>query len=105
EPFHSAAQAAWSVPGPLRVFDPNVRPKLLPDADAVRALRDMVEEFFATADLVKLSAADAEVLYAGAGPAAAAERILKVGARGVVVTLGAKGAYVAAGDGTSMLPA
>ena len=105
EPFHSAAQAAWSVPGPLRVFDPNVRPKLLPDADAVRALRDMVEEFFATADLVKLSAVDAEVLYDGAGPAAAAERILKVGARGVVVTLGAKGAYVAAGDGTSMLPA
>jgi fructokinase len=105
EPFHSAARAAWSVPGPLHVFDPNVRPRLLPDKDAVDALRDMVEDFFATADLVKLSSADAEVLYDGAGPAAAAERILKVGARAVVVTLGSKGAYVAAPDGASTLPA
>jgi fructokinase len=105
EPFHSAARAAWSVDGPIRVFDPNVRPKLLPDKAAVLAQRDMVEEFFATADLVKLSSADAEVLYEGAGPSAAAERILKIGARAVVVTWGAKGAYLATGDGTAMLPA
>jgi fructokinase len=105
EPFHSAARAAWAVDGPIRVFDPNVRPKLLPDAAAVSALRDLVEDFFATADLVKLSAADAEVLYDGATPAAAAERILKLGAGSVVVTCGAKGAYVAAPHGTSMLPA
>jgi fructokinase len=105
EPFHSAARAAWSVDGPIRVFDPNVRPKLLPDKAAVVAQRDMVEEFFATADLVKLSSADAEVLYDGAGPSAAAERILKIGARAVVVTWGAKGAYLATGDGTVMLPA
>ncbi|MEV4639511.1 carbohydrate kinase [Actinoplanes sp. NPDC049548] len=105
EPFLSAARAAWSVPGPLRVFDPNVRPKLLPDAAAVTALRTLVEEFFATADLVKLSSADAEVLWDGAAPAAAAERILKLGARAVVVTCGSRGAYVAAADGTAMLPA
>jgi fructokinase len=105
EPFVSAARAAWQVPGPLRVFDPNVRPTLLPDAAAVTALRDLVEEFFATADLVKLSAADAVVLYDGADPAAAAERIRKLGARAVVVTGGAKGAYVSAGEGASMLPA
>jgi fructokinase len=105
EPFLSAARAAWSVAGPLRVFDPNVRPKLLPDAPAVAALRDMVEEFFATADLVKLSSADAEVLYDGASPAAAAERILKLGAGSVVVTAGSKGAYAATADGASMLAA
>jgi fructokinase len=105
EPFRSAARAAWATPGPLRVFDPNVRPTLLPDAAAVAELRELVEEFFATADLVKLSAADAEVLYDGATPAAAAELILKLGARGVVVTCGSKGAYVAAADGSSMLPA
>jgi fructokinase len=105
EPFRSAARAAWSVAGPLRVFDPNVRPNLLPDQAAVAALRDMVEEFFATADLVKLSAADAELLYDGASPAAAAERILKLGTGAVVVTLGSKGAYVASGDGSAMLPA
>ena len=105
EPFLSAARAAWAIPGPLRVFDPNVRPLLLPDAAAVTALRDMVEEFFATADLVKLSAADAELLYDGVSPAAAAERIRRIGARNVVVTCGSKGAYVAASDGASMLPA
>jgi fructokinase len=105
EPFRSAARAAWKVPGPLRVFDPNVRPLLLPDEAAVAALRDVVEEFFATADLVKLSSADAAVLYDGASPAAAAERIRSLGARNVVVTCGSKGAYVAAADGASMLPA
>ncbi|UQU68652.1 carbohydrate kinase [Couchioplanes caeruleus] len=105
EPFVSAARKAWAVPGPLRVFDPNVRPKLLPDAAAVTALRELVEGFFATADLVKLSSADAEVLWEGAGPAGAAEHILKLGARAVVVTCGSKGAYVAATDGAGMLPA
>ncbi|MEU7902566.1 carbohydrate kinase [Actinoplanes sp. NPDC049118] len=105
EPFRSAARKAWAVPGPVRVFDPNVRPRLLPDAAAVTALRDLVEEFFATADLVKLSSADAEVLWDGAAPATAAERILGAGARAVVVTCGSKGAYVATGAGSAMLPA
>ena len=105
EAFRAAARKAWAVPGPLKVFDPNVRPKLLPDAAAVGALRDLVEGFFATADLVKLSSADAEVLWDGAGPAAAAERVLKTGAKAVVVTCGSKGAYVATGQGGVMLPA
>jgi fructokinase len=105
EPFVSAARAAWQTSGPLKVFDPNVRPTLLPDAAAVEALRELVEEFFATADLVKLSLADAEVLYDGAAAPAAAELILKLGAKAVVVTCGAKGAYVAAADGGTMLPA
>jgi fructokinase len=105
EPFLSAARTAWAVQGPIRVFDPNVRPKLLPGADAVDAMRDMVEEFFATADLVKLSSADAEVLYDGASPAATADRLLKMGARTVVVTCGSAGAYVATPLGASMLAA
>jgi fructokinase len=105
DPFRSAARKAWSTPGPLRVFDPNVRPTLLPDGAAVTKLKELVEEFFATADVVKLSAADAEVLYDGADPAAAAEHIRGLGAGAVVVTCGAKGAFVSAGDGSSMLPA
>jgi fructokinase len=105
EPFQAAARAAWAVDGPLRVFDPNVRPKLLPDAAAVAAQRDLVEEFFAGAHLVKLSSADAEVLYGGADPAAAAARILAAGAGAVVVTCGAKGAYVATQGDSAMLPA
>jgi fructokinase len=106
EPFLAAARKAWAVPGPVRVFDPNVRPKLLPDAAAVSALRDLVEGFFATADMVKLSSADAEVLWDGAGPVAAAERILTTGAKAVVVTCGSKGAYVATTRSNGvMLPA
>lgn len=105
EPFQSAARKAWETPGPLKIFDPNVRPKLLPDAAAVDALRSLVETYFATADLVKLSAADAEVLWDGAGPAAAAEHVLKTGAKAVVVTCGSKGAYVATGSNGVMLPA
>ncbi|BEL08849.1 carbohydrate kinase [Actinoplanes sichuanensis] len=107
EPFLSAARAAWSaaVPGPLRVFDPNVRPTLLPDAAAVAALRDLTEEFFATADLVKLSSADAIVLYDEHDPAAAAARILALGAGAVVVTCGSRGAHVAAADGATDIPA
>ena len=105
EPFQSAARKAWSLDGPLRVFDPNVRPKLLPDRPAVTALRELVESYFTTAHLVKLSSADAEVLYDGAGPEAAAERILGLGAGSVVVTWGSRGAYVATPDGGAMLPA
>ena len=71
----------------------------------VDALRELVEEFFATADLVKLSSADAEVLYDGAAPDEAAERIRGLGARNVVVTCGSKGAYAAAADGAGMLAA
>jgi fructokinase len=104
-PFVDAARTAWATPGPLRVFDPNVRPTLLPDAAAVDTLRTLVEEFFATADLVKLSSADAEVLYDRAGPAEAAGRILGLGARAVVVTCGAEGAYVATPAGAAMLEA
>ena len=76
---------------------PTCGPTLLPDGAAVTKLQELVEEFFATADLVKLSSADAEVLYDGADPAAAAERIRGLGAGAVVVTCGSKGAFVAAG--------
>ncbi len=105
EPFRAAARHAWAVPGPLKVFDPNARPTLLPDGAAVTHLLELSEEFFATADLVKLSAADAEVLYDGATPEVAAERILGLGAKAVVITWGSKGAYIATADGTAMLPA
>ncbi|GAA4600256.1 fructokinase [Actinoplanes octamycinicus] len=105
EPFRAAARQAWSGFSGLRVFDPNVRPRLLPDAAAVTALRELVEEFFATADLVKLSLADAQLLYAESDPAAAADRIRSLGAAAVVVTCGARGAHVAAADGAVSLPA
>jgi fructokinase len=104
----SAATPSSSGPSasaPLRVFDPNVRPTLLPDKAAVDALRELVEQFFATADLVKLSSADAVVLYGEHDPAVAAARIRALGAGAVVVTCGSKGAHVDAADGAIMIPA
>ncbi|HET9519000.1 MAG TPA: PfkB family carbohydrate kinase, partial [Actinoplanes sp.] len=105
EPCLSAARAAWRVPGPARVFDPNVRAMLLPDAAAVSALRDLVAEFAASADLVKLSSADAAVLYDGLSVPAAAEHLRAAGARTVVITCGAAGAHVSTTDGAALVPA
>jgi fructokinase len=83
------ARAAWSTPGPLKVLDPNVRPRLLTDLDA---RRDTIEDFASHADLVKLSEPDASVLF-DRRPATAARHLRSLGARAVVVTLGPDGAY------------
>jgi fructokinase len=105
EPFRAAARLAWSVPGPLRVFDPNVRPTLLPTTADVAAQRDLVEEFAATAHLVKLSEADVAVLYGRTPVADAADRLRAAGAEAVVVTCGARGAWLATAGGTAEIPA
>lgn len=105
EPFRSAARRAWAVPGPLRVFDPNVRPTLLPGPAEVTALRDLVEEFAATAHLVKLSSADVAVLYDGASVPAAADRLRATGATAVVVTCGPRGAWLVTSGGAEKIPA
>ncbi|SDZ11545.1 fructokinase [Micromonospora pattaloongensis] len=104
-PVLAAARQAWAATRGLRVFDPNVRPRMLPDAAALAGFRAVVAEFAATAHLVKLSAADAEVLYDGASPEEAARRLRAAGAGAVVVTRGAAGAVVAAGDGTVLVEA
>jgi fructokinase len=89
-PSREAAREAWATHGPLKVLDPNVRPNLLVDRDA---LRRTVEEFASTADVVKLSAPDAAVLFE-LEPMPAARHLRSVGAAAVVVTLGADGAFV-----------
>nr|BFE62341.1 aminoimidazole riboside kinase [Dactylosporangium thailandense] len=96
-PVLAAARRAWAVPGPVRVFDPNVRP-------IVGLNPGVVEEFAATADLVKLSSADAAALW-GDSPERAAARLLSCGADVVVVTLGSQGALVAKGSSTVLVPA
>lgn len=97
----ATAKAAWAIPGPLRMIDPNVRPDLLADPASLRAT---VEWFAGTADLVKLSEPDARLLF-DLDPAAAARHLLSLGARAVVVTLGARGALgFAGGAGFSATP-
>jgi fructokinase len=103
EPALAAARSAWAaatatgtgapdrpVNRPLRTFDPNVRPRLLTDPVRYRAV---VEEFAGTADLVKLSAADAAALY-DEPVEAVAGRLADSGGAAVVLTLGAAGALV-----------
>lgn len=90
-PTLAAARAAWQVPGPRRVFDPNARPRLLRDPVAYRTV---VEEFAATADLVKLSEADTAVLWGGDEDVEDVACRLAVGGATVVVTRGAAGALV-----------
>ncbi|MBF9130931.1 carbohydrate kinase [Plantactinospora sp. S1510] len=98
-PVLAAARRAWALATGLRVFDPNVRPRLLPDQAAVADLREVVAGFVCSADLVKLSAADAEVLYGEASAEAVALRLHALGAGTVVITAGARGALVSTGTG------
>lgn len=71
------------------VFDPNVRPSLIPD---MAAYRNRVTNWLAMADLVKLSDEDAELLAPGQPVDALAADCLKAGARAVIVTRGGAGA-------------
>jgi fructokinase len=83
-------RAAFARPGPLKTIDPNPRPTLIDDLPTYRRALDA---FYPLVDVVKLSADDAALLY-GCSPATAAERIQALGARAVIVTLGAEGAFV-----------
>lgn len=76
----------------LLALDPNVRPGLIPDRDAYRR---RLEGWIAMADLVKVSRADLEWLYPGAGSEAVAARWRDSGPMLVVVTEGADGALAA----------
>ncbi len=70
--------------------DPNIRPGLIGDPGAYRRL---LHQVFQAADIVKLSAADAQWLMPGYSTEAAAETLLALGPALVVVTLGANGCY------------
>ncbi|KXK58073.1 sugar kinase [Micromonospora rosaria] len=96
---------AWGLATGLRVFDPNVRPDLFDGPDALPRLREVVAEFAAGAHLVKLSAADADLLYPGEPAEGVAAYLRELGADAVVVTLGAAGALVAAGPDLVRVPA
>lgn len=74
----------------LVMIDPNVRPAQLTDPDAYRA---RIKTLMARSTIVKASDADVAWLFPGADLEAAADEILASGARLVIVTLGAQGAY------------
>ena len=87
-------------------FDPNCRPTITTDPEAVRG---RVERFVALADVVKASDEDLAWLYPGVDPLDSARRWLRLGAPEgpaiVVVTRGAQGPWGACADGEEQVAA
>ena len=77
--------------GRVVMIDPNIRLGLVADGE----YRDRLQEMIAQSAIVKASDADLGWLHPGMSYEAAADRILGEGARLVVVTLGAEGAFAA----------
>jgi fructokinase len=69
-------------------YDPNIRPSIMGDLDPVRA---RVEELVALSDVVKASADDLDLLYAGQSPEQVMAAWVGLGAGIAVITLGADG--------------
>jgi fructokinase len=84
------------------VLDPNVRPSVFGDAASYRV---RFERLAGLANLVKLSEDDASWIYPGLEPKDILERILALGPRLVVITMGAGGAVAASADGHTQVPA
>lgn len=77
-------------------YDPNVRPALIGDRDAVRA---SIERCVGAAHLIKASDEDVEFLYPGTPLEQVARAWCELGATLVVVTLGADGAVALGAHG------
>lgn len=92
EPGGAAARAALTQAGPrtLRSFDPNIRPAIMGEPEAARAL---VRELASRCHVVKLS--DEDALWLGAGSGESPEEMLRAiagsGARFAVMTRGERG--------------
>lgn len=80
----------------LVMLDPNIRSNLVTDA---RDYRDRLDGLVAHSTIVKASETDLEWLFPELDTEAGAERLLDLGARIVLVTLGAAGALAASPSG------
>lgn len=86
----------------LITLDPNVRPTVEPDLDIWRR---RIDAFVETADIVKVSTEDLELLYPGTEAETVARRWLNHGAALVIVTAGGEGADAFAGHARVHVPA
>ncbi|WP_343035694.1 carbohydrate kinase [Isoptericola sediminis] len=85
----------------LVTYDPNVRPTICPDREAVR---HRVEQFVGLADVVKVSDEDLAWLYPGEGAMTVLRRWATAGPAAVVVTRGAEGSVLLAGESCREVP-
>jgi 2-dehydro-3-deoxygluconokinase len=83
------------------VYDPNHRPALVDAATAADTLRKVAPDSVVTPS----HPAESSALLGGTDPQAAARQLLGWGARAAVVTCGADGAFLAAGDRVDHLSA
>jgi fructokinase len=79
------------------MLDPNIRPRLVTDA---KEYRRRIDALIPRTTIVKASEADLAWLYPELDCEAGADRLLDLGARLVLVTLGAAGALAASSAGT-----
>ncbi|OLC14556.1 MAG: hypothetical protein AUH32_05310 [Actinobacteria bacterium 13_1_40CM_66_12] len=80
----------------LVMLDPNIRSNLVTDA---KEYRERLDGLIARSTIVKASETDIEWLFPGLGSEAGADRLLDLGARLVLVTLGPAGAIAAGASG------
>ncbi len=83
-------------------FDPNIRPALWADMDAIRA---GIELACGVADIILPSFDDEREVFGDMAPVATARRYLGMGASEVVVKDGERSAVVASSEGVSEVPA
>lgn len=104
EPARSATFAAVTAAkaaGAVISYDPNYRAALWPDVQTAAA---QMRAMLPYADVVKLSDEETLLLTGDADPAESAHRLLSQGVSCAAVTLGARGALVAARDGVRTVP-
>lgn len=114
---HTGSIGAWLAPGAEAVhaaldeaarngsivsFDPNIRPSLIGEPDAVRRT---VAELVALSTIVKLSDEDAAWLYPGVEPGEVCARLIDAGVALAAVTLGGSGSVVATARDAEQVPA
>ncbi len=96
-----AAAIAMARKAGVRVsFDTNFRPRLWEAGKA----RPVIEAAAAQADILKTSAEDAAALFGLSDPAAIGRHLLGLGAKAVVITLGAAGVALVTRDGLQQVP-
>jgi fructokinase len=87
--LHENARSSGGNAAPVISFDPNIRPFMIKDK---KAYVERFEKWIAASTIAKISAADFEFIYPDLELEKSLQKILSMGPRLVITTLGAKGA-------------
>jgi fructokinase len=87
--LHENARSSGGNGAPVISFDPNIRPFMIKDR---KAYVNRFEKWVAASTIAKISAADFEFIYPDLGSEKSLQKILTMGPRLVITTLGSRGA-------------